>query len=66
MGKGADPREQGAALVGAQEGQKMVEEGVVAGVALPEVALPGERVGVGSDGRQGQVKVLGFGAWSLM
>lgn len=61
MGKGADPREQGAALVGVQEGQLMVEEGVVAGVVVP-----GERVGVGSDGEQELVKVLEFGACSLM
>lgn len=39
----------------------MVEEGVVVGVVVP-----GERVGVGSDGRQELVKVLGFGVWSLM
>lgn len=39
----------------------MVVEGVVAGVGVP-----GGRVGVGSDGSQKLVKVLGFGAWSLM
>lgn len=61
MGKGANPREQGAALGEAQEGQKVVEEGVAAGLAVP-----GERVGVGSDGEQELVKVLMFGAWSLM
>lgn len=35
-------------------------------VVVAEVAVPGERVGVGSDGRQELGKVLGFGAWSLM
>lgn len=59
--KGANPKEQEAALGEVQEGQWVVEEGVVAGLLVP-----GERVGVRSDGRQELVKVLGFGAWPLM
>lgn len=62
MEKGANPREQGVALGEVQQGQLVEEEeGVEAGVVLP-----GEMVGVGSDGGQKLVKVLGFGAWSLM
>lgn len=64
MGKEADPREQGAALGEVQEGQ-LVEEGEVAEV-VAGVSVPGEWVGVASDGRPGLVKVLGFAAWALM
>lgn len=39
----------------------MVEEGVVAGMAVP-----GERADEQSDGKQELVKVLGSGVWSLM
>lgn len=61
VGKGADLREQGAALGVVQGGQKVVEEGAVA-----VVAVPGEMTDVWSDEEQKLVKVLGFEAWSLM
>lgn len=59
-GKGANPREQGAALEEVARGQRVVEEVVAAGVAVP-----GVRVGAGSDGRRELARALVFGAWLL-
>lgn len=59
-GKGANPREQGAALEEEVRGQWVAEE-----VAAAGLAVPGVRVGGGSDGRRELAMVLVFGAWLL-
>lgn len=59
-GKGANPRGRGAALEEVARGWWAEEEAAAAGVAVP-----GARVGAGSDGRRELARALVFGAWLL-